>query len=56
MIELVERYTMLERFCTLALQANPTVLADAAAGTRLPERPDSDAVDRLLTAVRERNL
>jgi predicted nucleotidyltransferase len=31
-------------------------LADAAAGTRLPEQPDRDAVDRLLTAVRERNL
>jgi hypothetical protein len=31
-------------------------LADAAAGTRLPEQPDRDAVDRLLIAVRERNL
>jgi predicted nucleotidyltransferase len=31
-------------------------LADAAADTRLPEQPDRDAVDRLLAAVRERNL
>ncbi|GIJ81342.1 hypothetical protein SAMN05443287_12425 [Micromonospora phaseoli] len=31
-------------------------LADAAATTTLPEQPDRDAVDRLLTAVRERNL
>jgi len=31
-------------------------LADAAAGTRLPQHPDRDAVDRLLAAVRERNL
>ena len=31
-------------------------LAEAAAGTRLPEQPDRDTVDRLLTAVRERNL
>jgi predicted nucleotidyltransferase len=31
-------------------------LADAAAGTRLPEHPDRDTVDRLLGAVRERNL
>jgi predicted nucleotidyltransferase len=31
-------------------------LADAAPITRLPEQPDRDAVDRLLTAVRERNL
>ena len=31
-------------------------LADAAAGTRLPQQPDRDAVDRLLIAVRERNL
>ncbi|MFD0747391.1 DNA polymerase beta superfamily protein [Phytohabitans flavus] len=31
-------------------------LADAAAATALPEHPDRDAVDRLLTAVRERNL
>jgi hypothetical protein len=31
-------------------------LADAAAATALPEQPDRDAVDRLLTAVRERNL
>ncbi|NGM11422.1 nucleotidyltransferase domain-containing protein [Verrucosispora sioxanthis] len=31
-------------------------LADAAATTALPEQPDRDAVDRLLTAVRERNL
>ncbi len=31
-------------------------LSDAAAATTLPEQPDRDAVDRLLTAVRERNL
>lgn len=31
-------------------------LADAGAGTRLPQQPDRDAVDRLLTGVRERNL
>ncbi|MEV4711118.1 nucleotidyltransferase domain-containing protein [Micromonospora sp. NPDC049374] len=31
-------------------------LADATATTMLPEQPDRDAVDRLLTAVRERNL
>ncbi|MEG3633617.1 nucleotidyltransferase domain-containing protein [Micromonospora palythoicola] len=31
-------------------------LADAAATTTLPEQPDRHAVDRLLTAVRERNL
>lgn len=31
-------------------------LAAAAAATRLPEHPDREAVDRLLTAVRERNL
>ena len=31
-------------------------LADAAAGTRLPQQPDRDAVDRLLATVRERNL
>lgn len=31
-------------------------LADAAAETRLPEQPDRDAVDRLLTGIRERNL
>jgi uncharacterized protein len=31
-------------------------LADAAAATALPEQPDREAVDRLLTAVRERNL
>jgi hypothetical protein len=31
-------------------------LATAVAGTRLPERPDRDAVDALLVAVRERNL
>jgi len=31
-------------------------LADAAAATVLPDEPDRDAVDRLLTAVRERNL
>jgi predicted nucleotidyltransferase len=31
-------------------------LADAAAGTRLPDHPDRAAVDRLLTAVRARNL
>ena len=31
-------------------------LADAAVGTGLPEQPDRDTVDRLLTAVRERNL
>jgi hypothetical protein len=31
-------------------------LADAAAATHLPEQPDRDAVDRLLTAVRDRNL
>lgn len=36
-----------------------TLLADlgtAAAGTRLPEHPDRDRVDRLLFSVRERNL
>jgi hypothetical protein len=31
-------------------------LADAAASTDLPQQPDRDAVDRLLSAVRERNL
>jgi len=31
-------------------------LADAAAGTRLPEQPDRDAVDQLLAAIRERNM
>ena len=31
-------------------------LDDAAVGTGLPEQPDRDTVDRLLTAVRERNL
>jgi hypothetical protein len=31
-------------------------LADAAAATVLPDEPDRDAVNRLLTAVRERNL
>lgn len=31
-------------------------LADAAAATALPEHPDRDAVDRLLIAVRRRNL
>ncbi|MGW0504305.1 nucleotidyltransferase domain-containing protein [Micromonospora sp. NPDC003241] len=31
-------------------------LADAAVATALPEQPDRTAVDRLLTAVRERNL
>ncbi|MFF5214440.1 DNA polymerase beta superfamily protein [Micromonospora sp. NPDC000442] len=31
-------------------------LAEAAATTTLPEQPDRHAVDRLLTAVRERNL
>ncbi|MET8312415.1 nucleotidyltransferase domain-containing protein [Micromonospora sp. NPDC005173] len=31
-------------------------LADAAASTALPVQPDREAVDRLLTAVRERNL
>ncbi|MFB9235509.1 DNA polymerase beta superfamily protein [Plantactinospora siamensis] len=31
-------------------------LNEAAATTALPERPDRDAVDGLLTAVRERNL
>jgi uncharacterized protein len=31
-------------------------LADATAGTQLPHQPDRDTVDRLLTAVRERNL
>ncbi|MCO1594029.1 nucleotidyltransferase domain-containing protein [Micromonospora sp. RHAY321] len=31
-------------------------LADAAATTALPERPDREAVDRLLLDVRERNL
>lgn len=31
-------------------------LAEAATTTALPERPDRAAVDRLLTAVRERNL
>ncbi|MEV2238193.1 nucleotidyltransferase domain-containing protein [Micromonospora sp. NPDC049891] len=31
-------------------------LADAAATTTLPEQPDRHAVDRLLIAVRERNL
>jgi uncharacterized protein len=31
-------------------------LADARAATRLPDQPDRDAVDRLLTAARERNL
>ncbi|GID29415.1 nucleotidyltransferase domain-containing protein [Paractinoplanes brasiliensis] len=31
-------------------------LADAAAGTRLPQQPDRDAVDDFLIAVRERNL
>ncbi|WP_406079002.1 DNA polymerase beta superfamily protein [Micromonospora sp. NBC_00858] len=31
-------------------------LADAAATTALPVQPDREAVDRLLTAVRERNL
>jgi predicted nucleotidyltransferase len=31
-------------------------LADAAAATHLPDQPDRDAVDRLLTAIRERNL
>lgn len=31
-------------------------LADAAAGTRLPEQPDRDTVDGFLVAVRERNL
>jgi predicted nucleotidyltransferase len=31
-------------------------LADAAANTDLPQQPDRDAVDRLLAAVRERNL
>ncbi|MDG4798911.1 nucleotidyltransferase domain-containing protein [Micromonospora sp. WMMD1082] len=31
-------------------------LADATATTALPEQPDRETVDRLLTAVRERNL
>ncbi|MEU4159140.1 nucleotidyltransferase domain-containing protein [Actinoplanes sp. NPDC026670] len=31
-------------------------LADAAASTRLPQAPDRPAVDRVLVAVRERNL
>ena len=31
-------------------------LATAAAGTRLPDLPDRDAVDAMLVAVRERNL
>ncbi|MFI7080077.1 DNA polymerase beta superfamily protein [Micromonospora sp. NPDC049903] len=31
-------------------------LADAAVATALPEQPDRTAVDRLLTAIRERNL
>ena len=31
-------------------------LAEAAATTALPEQPDRDEVDRLLTAVRQRNL
>ena len=33
-----------------------TELADAAAVTGLPHEPDRGAIDRLLTAVRERNL
>jgi hypothetical protein len=31
-------------------------LAAAAAATRLPQQPDRAGVDRLLTAIRERNL